>query len=61
MWKKIEKNPAPMKEWVKVKRELEKGEPEYESIGMATGGGKMIIKNHKAFNREMPTHWEILK
>lgn len=62
MYKSISKHKPPLKLWVKVKRQIGKAKPEFESIGMLRGENlPWIVKHAKGVNGNSITHWDYLE
>lgn len=61
-WRKLETDPAPIKLWVKVKRQIGKRKPEFESIGILRGNNlSWIVKTSFGVNGKSVTHWDYLE
>ena len=60
MWKKLENSKPEIGVKVKVKRQLSKGNVEFESVGILTKRG-LIVEKVKGVEINTPTHWDYLK
>lgn len=60
MWKKLENSKPELNKKVKVKRQISKGNIEYESTGILTSRG-FIVEKVKGVKISVPTHWDYLK